>query len=310
MATNPPLKWHGGKHYLAPKLVALMPPHVHYVEPYAGGLSVLLARSGEGVSEVINDIHSELANFWSVLAIPREFAQFYRCVRAIPFSSEFWEGAEFTGGTQPQRAAAFFIRCRQSMAGRMDCFAPLSRNRTRRGMNEQVSAWLTAVEGLPAVHARLKRVVVLNRDAIEVIKQQDGPNTFFYLDPPYLHETRATTGEYEHEMTTAAHAELLLTLYKIQGNFMLSGYRSELYDSAAQECNWIRADFDLPNNAASGDEKRRMTECVWMNYARPLRCPGHGAPGGEPCCERAGEYNGFASGPVIFTCPKGCSCHD
>lgn len=38
-----PLKWHGGKHYLAARIVALMPPHTHYVEPFAGGLSVLLA---------------------------------------------------------------------------------------------------------------------------------------------------------------------------------------------------------------------------------------------------------------------------
>ena len=38
---------------------------------------------------------------------------------------------------------------------------------------------------MPAVHARLKRVVVLNRDALDVIRTQDGPGTLFYLDPPY-----------------------------------------------------------------------------------------------------------------------------
>jgi hypothetical protein len=25
-------------------------------------------------------------------------------------------------------------------------------------------------------------------------------------------------------------------------------------------------DFDLPNNAAGGKAKRRMIECVWMNF--------------------------------------------
>ena len=35
-----PLKTHGGKRYLAERLVSLMPPHTHYVEPYAGGLAV------------------------------------------------------------------------------------------------------------------------------------------------------------------------------------------------------------------------------------------------------------------------------
>jgi DNA adenine methylase len=31
---TPPLKWHGGKHYLARRIVALMPSHLHYVEPF------------------------------------------------------------------------------------------------------------------------------------------------------------------------------------------------------------------------------------------------------------------------------------
>lgn len=40
-------------------------------------------------------------------------------------------------------------------------------------------------------------------------------------------------------------------------------------------------------------------------------CPGHGRHAtGPTCCEQAGEYNGFGSGPTAFTCPKGCSCHD
>jgi hypothetical protein len=29
------------------------------------------------------------------------------------------------------------------------------------------------------------------------------------------------------------------------------------------------------------------------------------------CCPRANEYNGYGSdGPRLFTCPKGCPCHD
>ena len=52
---TPPLKWHGGKHYLAADIIGLMPPHQHYVEPYAGGLAALLAKDPEGVSEVATD---------------------------------------------------------------------------------------------------------------------------------------------------------------------------------------------------------------------------------------------------------------
>lgn len=264
---NPPLKWHGGKHYLASKIVAMMPPHVHYVEPFFGGGSVLLAKDPEGVSEVVNDLNAELSNFWSVLQNKSAFAFFKRIIESVPFSeTEFNNAEESLGGSYIDQAVSFFIRCRQSLAGRMKDFASISRNRTRRGMNEQASAWLTAIEGLPAVHARLKRVVILNRDALDVIKQQDGPNTLFYCDPPYLHETRATTGEYQHEMSAVQHAELLVTLESIKGKFMLSGYHSSLYERYAKENNWHRVDWELPNNSAGGATKRRMIESVWMNF--------------------------------------------
>lgn len=44
---------------------------------------------------------------------------------------------------------------------------------------------------------------------------------------------------------------------------------------------------------------------------RKPECCGHGRGGTGRCCDRAGEYNGFASdGPLLFRCPNGCSCHD
>src|SRR5262245_9082498 len=120
---NQPLKWHGGKHYLANEIVALMPSHTHYVEPYAGGLSVLLAKPCEGISEVVNDLDENLTNFWRVLQSPTLFRRFRRCVQAIPFSEREWQDARKwlskTGRRQRvSRAARFFVYCRQSLAGR------------------------------------------------------------------------------------------------------------------------------------------------------------------------------------------------
>jgi DNA adenine methylase len=268
---NGPLKWHGGKHYLAKRIVALMPPHIHYVEPYAGGLAVLLAKDPEGISEVVNDVDHELMNFWYVLKNEELFPEFVRVCRATPFSERDWREA-VEGVTIYTsligRAWAFFVRCRQSLAGRMKSFAPLSRTRTRRGMNEQAAAWLSAVEGLPAVHERLRRVVVLNRDALDVIKQQDGPDTLFYLDPPYMSDTRSSPNVYAHEMTEQQHADLLALLASVKGKFCLSGYRCGMYDAAAAG-KWHRTEFDLPNNSASGDTKQRRTECLWANFPLP-----------------------------------------
>jgi DNA adenine methylase len=262
-----PLKWHGGKTHLAPKIVALFPKHIHYVEPYFGGGAVLLAKDLEGVSEVANDLNSGLTNFWSTLRDEASFERFRRMAEVTPLSEAAWQeaGARLADPDPVARAFAFFVHVRQSMAGRGDCFTPLSRNRTRRGMNEQASAWLNAIEGLPAVHARLLRVAVLNRPALRVLESEDGPGTLFYLDPPYLHETRASTGEYgEHEMTTADHLELLRAIKKCTGKVALSGYRSALYD--AELAGWARHEFELANHAAGGKAKRRVVECLWTNY--------------------------------------------
>jgi DNA adenine methylase len=265
-----PIKMHGGKNAFRGKLarwiVSLMPPHRHFVEAFAGGLAVLLAKDPEGTSEVANDRHRGLANFWRVLQGTDTCERFRRQIEAVPFSQVEWEdaGDRLSDPDPVVRAVAFFVRCRQSLAGRLDTFAPLSRTRTRRGMNEQASAWLSAIEGLPAVHARLKRVVVLNRPAVDVIRQEDGPETLFYLDPPYLHETRTAPDVYDLEMSETDHRELLETVHMCRGMVLLSGYASPMYDQALAD--WRRETLTLPNNSAGGQAKRRMIETLWCNF--------------------------------------------
>ena len=269
-----PLKTFGGKGAfngkLAKWIISLMPEHTHYMEPYFGGGSVLLEKDPEGVSEVVNDINGKLMNFWRVLKYDTYFRYFCQCVEATPFSQAEWENACGTSEAgNIHDAARFFIRCRQSRAGQMKEFATLSRNRTRRGMNEQASAWLNAIDGLPAVHARLKRVVILNDDALNVIRKQDGDKTLFYCDPPYLHETRMATDVYEHEMTDDQHVALLECLATIKGKFLLSGYRNGFYDEWTDAYSWHRRDFEIANNASGKKKKPTMTECVWTNYQPP-----------------------------------------
>jgi DNA adenine methylase len=294
MPKNGPIKWHGGKSYQAEWIISNMPPRaknpnapaaddpgwLHYVEPFFGGGTVLLANNPEGISEVANDLNGDLIQFWQVLANDLYFEKFQRAMAAAPFGKPVYEQAVKSSETLATmvdtripggldrigRAVRFFIRCRQSMAGRMKGFTPLTRQRTRSGMNAEVSAWLNAIEGLPDVHARLRRVVILNDDAVKVIKQQDGPRTLFYLDPPYLHETRETTGEYDCEMTDAEHAKLLNALSEVTGRFLLSGYPSKLYDQAEKDFGWRHVDLEIDNKSSSAKQKEKKIERLWMNY--------------------------------------------
>ncbi len=259
-----PLKWHGGKHYLATRIIALMPEHVHYVEPFFGGGSVLLNKPAEGISEVANDVHKDLTTFWRVLQDEKQFAKFKRIVDAMPFSQVEWQDAHKHARDSIRKAVNFFVRCRQSRAGKFDCFATLSRNRTRRQMNEQASSWMSAVEGLENVASRLKRVVVLSDDAVKVIRSQDSPNTLFYLDPPYVHETRVTTSDYDHEMSTDQHIELLDVISDCEGKVLISGYPNKVYERCLRK--WNVVDIEIDNKASSAKRKPKMVERIWMNY--------------------------------------------
>lgn len=285
-----PIKWHGGKYYLRKWIIDLMPPHLHYVEPFFGGGGILLARdpardwmaagnqkltaAHQGSSEVANDIHGELINFWRVLQNPEDFEAFRQRIELTPFCQEEFEDArdkpeakaDDEPATRLDRAVRFFILARQSRQGLMRDFATLSRNRTRSRINEQVSAWLNVIDGLPDVHERLRKVVILNQTACEVIQKQDGQHTLFYCDPPYLHETRSTTGEYAFEMTEAQHRELLDVLAAITGRFMLSGYPSPLYAEWELRYGWKRHEFLIDNKASSGKVKETKTECLWCNF--------------------------------------------
>jgi DNA adenine methylase len=270
MSKIQPLKWHGGKSYLAPWILSHFPNrnrYTHYNEPFAGGLSVLFAHNPEGKSEAVNDLNGDLFNFWDVLSHTPD--RMLRQLWGTPLSQQVWIDSQAqmaADSDRVRRATAFFIRYRQSRQGLgKDYCTPTTR--VRRGMNENVSAWLTAVDGLPEAHARLRRVEVRHMDAVAFIKKYDHPKALFYLDPPYLHETRVTTNDYECEMTEADHTRLLDCLTKVIGMFLLSGYPSELYSSYAKEhCWWV--DYkDIPNSASAKEIKDIKTEALWGNYA-------------------------------------------
>jgi DNA adenine methylase len=306
---NKPLKWHGGKTYLSKWLHSLAPPSV-IDDPENGYITRGDAYFGAGnaswewlptddISEVVNDINEDLANFWNVLRTPSQFDSLTRKLEATPFSKPLFD--EMLNSPAPScpvdQAFRFFVINRQSMSGRMQGFTPPTKLRTRGGRNAEANAWWNAIEGLREVHERLQGVLIYNEHAPGFIRIIDSPKTLVYCDPPYMHETRSTTSEYgEHEMSDRAHAILLATLatqgrmfisrdqfetlsgdetyedfvsswnVSFRGRFMLSGYWSQLYEDFANELGWKRHEFEIDNKASSAKTKEKKTECVWTNY--------------------------------------------
>jgi len=268
---TPPLTCYGGKSYLAKRIITLFPPHLHYVEAYFGGGSVLLAKDPEGISEVVNDIDGNLINFWKCLQDRHAFRQLYFALQLTPFAQEeFLQAAVDLAPpyvSNIARARAFFIRCRQSRLGIGKDFATLTRTRTRCQMNEQVAAYLGAIEGMPAIAERLRHVVILKKEALDVIASQDGPETLFYLDPPYPTTTRTTTNVYRYEMTDHQHGDLCRLLKTIEGYAVLSSYPTSLYDSIL--LYWNHLDIEIDNKASTSKTKPKMIERLYYNFATP-----------------------------------------
>lgn len=260
-----PIKRHGGKHYLTSWIVGIISkiPHLHYSEPFFGGGSVLLGKSFYGISEVVNDLDSELTNFWNVLK--NDLIGLKLKLEQTPFSQIAFQEAATLDVTNPvERAANFFVRVRQSRQGLAKDFATLSKNRTRSGMNEQVSAWLSSIDGLPEVHDRIKQVVILNMDALKVIKQEDSINTLQYLDPTYEHLTRSTVNEYTHEMSYAQHLKLIDLVLNLKSKFAISMYHCPMYDTLHLKHGWKLFEKDVANHASSAETKERKNECLWV----------------------------------------------
>lgn len=227
----------------------------------------MFQKDPTGVSEVANDILSTLTTLWKVLQDPELFERFTRHCDATPFSQQGWEESETRLQDEDPvvRAHAFFVLNRQSRQGLMSDFATLSRNRVRRKMNEQVSSWLTAIDGLPQIHERLKRVVILNRDALDVIRQQDGAKTLFYLDPPYVSSTRVATSAYRYEMSDQDHHQLVDLILKCTGNVMLSGYPNAIYQRL-EAAEWDTFDFNVTKSSSSQATKPKAIERIWANF--------------------------------------------
>ena len=300
---NSPIKWFGGKYYLARKIVELIPEHVSWTEGYGASLAVTLLKAQHGCERII-EANNRLTNFWKVLADEKLFKQFKRRVEATPFSNESFASAAFElrkppTSKQPDvvRAVNFFVTARMSRQGLMEDYATATKNRLRRGMNENVSAWLSSVEGLEQVHNRIKTVEIICGDVLRWLPKFDTPTNVYYGDPPYMHSTRTGNDEYkEFEVSDrhhAIHLEILTDRAKpllsrsgfeklsgdepydqyvkaserpYEGKFILSGYNTSLYTTFMKKRGFNRIDIQVSNSASSKKSKEKKTECLWTNF--------------------------------------------
>lgn len=271
-----PITWFGGKGNMVAKLVKFLPQHHIYVEAFGGAASLLFAKAPSNV-EVYNDRDSRLVNFFRVLRDMEKFSQLERMAMLTPYSREECKAAQRSigKGNEVEQAWSFFTASRQGFSGNIGSWG-YGVSSSSRGMAAQCSKWLGAITALPEVHQRLMQVQIEHDDWRQVLQRYDTPETFFYLDPPYVPSTRKS-GSYVHELGESDHQELIETIQGLQGKVLLSGYPNQIYEQLEkkgwQKVEWQTSCHAAGRTRASGlqgvgavQAKQPRTEAVWFNY--------------------------------------------
>lgn len=258
-----PLKWYGGKWHLVSKFVDWIPEHKTYVEVFSGSAALLFAKKQADL-DVINDLDDGVTNFFQVLRDPMKAKELHRRLQLTPYTEADFLEARATWrdcADDVERVRRWFVSIRLAYGGLQRSGFGFSRNEGRKGMPSSVSGFVSAVDRIPDVAERLRRVQVMRRDFREIIEMFDMPETFFYLDPPYIHDTRKSKSDYAHEMTDVDHEELVEKLLGMRGKAMLSGYATPIYGPL--ECaGWVRKDISWKTCMTKRNMDR--TETVWI----------------------------------------------
>ena len=256
-----PFEYYGGKAHLAPKIAALLPPHDHYVEPFAGGLSVLLAKE-PSLAETVNDLDGDLVTFWRVLRDQPE--ELERVCALTPHSvEELVRAADRNGVSDLEVARRVFVVLTQ---GREHSLTTSGAGGWRRHVKSSgrtpIPRVLSAQSGrISAVAERIAGVSIENDDALNIIRRFGRePSVCIYADPPYLGETRGTGGGYGIDQKEEDfHRDFAAACKEAKASVVISGYDSALY--ADLFAGWERMEMST-RPTQSGDRKM---EVLWSN---------------------------------------------
>lgn len=274
--------WFGSKRTLAADIVAELGPHSAYWEPFCGSMSVLLNKTPVG-HEHVNDMHGDLINLARVIQDETLGPALYRQLRRVTLYEgilgESWEAlANCRDDPEPslRRAFLYFVA---SWSGR-NGFAGTTNVVNTNGIAVRWTPtgghggqrFASAVDSIPHWRRRLRGVVILRRDAFDVIANiDDHPRVAVYVDPPYLKKDAT----YQHDFTIEDHRRLSQLLSRFRAaRVVVSYYAHPLLDELYQ--GWTLVDRTitkgLHNAGKRGQKGKAAPEVLLINgpsYAEP-----------------------------------------
>ncbi|MBL1231101.1 MAG: DNA adenine methylase [Flavobacteriales bacterium] len=263
---NAPFGYFGSKNKIALQLCSELPPHNCWVEAFCGSAALTLRKKPAPI-EVINDIDSEIVNFFEQLR--NNYDALCNTIELTPYAEQELINARIPKEniSDLERARRFLV---QSMMAINGLFGEArggfsySDSYSRNGHDARVNRWNNLPERLKLVVTRLKKVRIENKDALKLLqKYRYRPATLVYLDPPYLgNRTNGYTIDANDE---SFHVKLLKLSNKAKCMIFISGYENELYNSIlTKEEGWEKKTIETTTKDSKGKAHNR-TEVVWMN---------------------------------------------
>jgi DNA adenine methylase len=262
---HPVMRYHGGKFRLAPWIISFLPPHETYVEPFGGAAGVLIQKP-RSYSEVYNDLDGDIVNVFRVLQDKDLAADLFRKLAVTPYAREEFNLSYEPTDDQVERARRTIIRSHQGFGSAGATKGTTGfRIDSARKYGTAAHLWVKYPGRIAAFTNRLQGVVIENKPAIEVIENHDRPKTLFFVDPPYVTDTRdSRNGDaYSHEMTNEDHFLLLQKLKEVAGMVVLSGYDSDIYNDILD--GWVC--YSKKSRISAGRGTAVRTEVAWFNPA-------------------------------------------
>lgn len=268
----------GGKLSHLPWILPLLPMTKCYCEPFGGSAAVLLNRVPSPI-EIYNDLNGDVVNFFQVLRL--NVVLLMMLLYNTPYSrGEFAAAVTEDKNSDLERARLFFVKLLQSRLcqatakmtkGRWNHTttrngALTKRDCVREGRAQGVSRWVNKIGSLDKIADRLRLVQIENYPALKIIEIYDGPNTLFYLDPPYPFESRLKHNIYKYEMSNRDHEELAAAANSAIGLVAVSGYDCDLMNRLYPSPKW-RKHFEKRKGTHYnvGNISTRQ-EVLWTNY--------------------------------------------
>ena len=257
-----PISYYGGKQTLLKHILPLIPQHKLYTEAFCGGCAVLFAKEPAGC-EVINDINTELVNFYKVAK--NNYPELKKLIDASLHSREEHAHARHINQypayfTPVERAWAVWICTKLGFASMIDGTFGYDRTGTTtqklRNAKEQFTKELCG---------RLDHVTIECENGTHVIQRYDCEDAFHFVDPPYV---GTDCGHYNGSFNDEDFKYLLETLAKVKGKFMLTMFPHPLIEKFVEKHGWYIHRIER-TITASKVSRRRQEEWIITNYPKP-----------------------------------------